>query len=61
MCAFDRDIRLRDSTRSKGIRRSKILGVESIRKKAGWEYEKKMESNTEGAHVCLFNVGVGSR
>lgn len=64
MCASDRDIRWRDSTRSRRIRRSKIWGVDDMRGRARWENMKKIflsAALTEQEHVCLFNVGVGSQ
>lgn len=62
MCAFDRDIQWRDRTRTKGVRRSKMWGVDSMRDREG-RYEKIFSRVTakEQEHVCLFNVGVRSR
>lgn len=63
MCAFDiGDIQWRYSTRSKGVRRSKMSGVDSTRDIVGI-YEKIFLRVTtkRREHVCLYNVGVGSQ
>lgn len=56
MCAFDRDIRWKDSARSRRIRRSKIWGVDDTRGRARWEDMKRniSERRTDGARTCAL-------
>ncbi len=64
MCALDRDICLRDSTRREGNRKIKDVGCGRHKSKS-WvgRYEKIFLRVIlkEQEQVCLFNVGVGSR
>lgn len=65
MCAFDRDIRLRDSTKKWRSQRIKDGGCgRHERTSRVGRYEKNISESDierEREHVCLFNDGVGSR